>query len=73
MPRITNDLHTALVEIAQFGECQASLIVFHKLELMGLIVYEFGGHWSITDEGRQYLSQVIPVELHPVIRQLQKL
>lgn len=71
MPRITNDLHTALVEISKFGECQASLIVFHKLELMGLIMYEFGGHWSITQEGREYLSQVIQLELNPNIRRLQ--
>jgi len=69
MPRITNDLHNALVEISKHGECQACLIVFHKLELMGLIMYEFGGHWSVTDEGRKYLLQVTPIELWPNIGQ----
>jgi hypothetical protein len=68
MPRITNDLHTALVEISQFGECQANQIVFHKLELMGLIMYQFGNKWSVTLEGKDYLLQTMNIGLSPNIR-----
>lgn len=65
MPRITNDLHNALVEISKHGKCHACQIVFHKLELMGLIMFEFGGVWTITEDGINYLTQVMPIELNP--------
>ncbi len=68
MPRITNDLHNALVAISNHGEYQASKLAIHKLEMMGLIMYEFGGKWTITEEGKNYLSEVIPMELRPVIK-----
>jgi hypothetical protein len=68
MPRITNDLHNALVAISDHGECQASPIVFHRLELMGFIMYEFGGKWSITAEGMDYLLEVSGVNLNVSLR-----
>lgn len=68
MPRITNDLHNALVAISNHGEYQACKLTIHKLEMMGLIMYEFGGKWAITEEGINYLSEVIPMELKPSIK-----
>ena len=68
MPRIRSDLHNVLVAISNHGEYQSYKLAIHKLEMMGLIMYEFGGKWAITDEGKNYLLEVIPVELKPSIK-----